>query len=172
MARSLPMLVPSALAHCICLANKSPCDLCCDGLCFLDQGIRVTIKPKGGEKAVALALDGCIFNDNQTKCDGLYILSQPGQILVLLVELKATHIDDAYNQISYVVNHRKEYSDVISHARSITGHGTVREKSFIVTTGSINKRTQQKLEKAFGIRPEVITVEKPASAAPDLRKHI
>lgn len=166
-------LVPANLAACICLANKSPCDLCCGDLCFLDAGIHVVFRPKRNETAVAVALDGCVFTDSRKKCDGIFILARPDHIDVLLVELKGSHLDDAYEQIAYVVHHRKEYADAISHLVNLApAQRQVRERSVIVTTGEINKRDRQKLEKAWGIRPEIVTVQKPAGAAPDLRNNL
>jgi hypothetical protein len=163
-------LVPGKLAACICLANKSPCDLCCGDLCFLDAGIHVVFRPKKNETAVAVAMDGCVFIDSRKKCDGMFILTRPDRIDVLLVELKGSHLDDAYEQIAYVVNHRKEYADAISHLACLAPtQRQVRERSVIVSTGLISRNAQQKLEKAWGIRPSIITVQKPARSAPDLR---
>ena len=168
-----PALVPESLAHCICLANKVPCDLCCGDLCFLDAGIHVVFRPKKNEAAVAVALDGCVFTDNRKKCDGMFLLFRSHRIDVLLVELKGSHLEDAYEQIAYVVNHRQEYADVVSHQASLAPiNRRVRESSVIVSTGKIDKRDREKLEKAWGVRPAIITAQKPASAAPDLRKFL
>ncbi|MFM7648817.1 MAG: hypothetical protein ACKO50_12285 [Cyanobium sp.] len=166
-------LIPHNLASCVCLANKLPCKLCCGDLCFLDDGIHVVFRPKKGEAAVAVALDGCVFTDNRKKCDGMFVFSRAGQIFVLLVELKGSHIDDAYAQISYVVNHRQEYRDFINSLNpKVANARLIKEKSFIVTTGAITLNVRQQLENAFRVRPEIITVEKPASLAPDLRTKI
>lgn len=166
-------LIPHNLAHCVCLANRLPCELCCGDLCFLDDGIHVVFRPKRGEVAVAVALDGCVFTDNRKKCDGMFVFSRAGQIFILLVELKGSHIDDAYEQISYVVNHRQEYRHFInSLIPKVANARLIREKSFIVTTGVITLNVRQQLENAFRVRPEIITVEKPASLAPDLRTKI
>ena len=168
-----PALVPAHLAQCICLANKRPCDLCCGDLCFMDEGIHVVFRPKKDEVAIAVALDGCVFTDNRKKCDGMFVLFRSHQIDVLLVELKGSHLEDAYEQIAYVVNHRQEYADVVSHQASLAPiNRRVRESSVIVSTGKINKRDKEKLEKAWGVRPAIITAQKPASAAPDLRKFL
>ena len=165
-----PALVPANLAQCICLANKLPCDLCCGDLCFLDAGIHVVFRPKKNEAAVAVALDGCVFTDNQKKCDGMFVLFRSHQIDVLLVELKGSHLEDAYEQIAYVVNHRQEYADFVSHLASLAPtNRRIRESSVIVSSGKINERDREKMEKAWGVKPEVITAQKPASAAPDLR---
>ena len=170
---ALPALVPANLAQCICLANKRPCDLCCGDLCFLDAGINVVFRPKKNEAAVAVALDGCVFTDSRKKCDGMFVLFRSHRIDVLLVELKGSHLEDAYEQIAYVVNHRQEYADVVSHQASLAPiNRRVRESSVIVSTGKINKRDKEKLEKAWGVRPAIITAQKPASAAPDLRKFL
>jgi len=166
-------LVPQSLSSCICRANKSPCDTCCGALCFLDDGIHVVFRPKRGEAAVAVALDGCVFTDNRKKCDGMFVFSRGGLRYILLVELKGSHIDDAYEQISYVVYRRQEYRDVLSNLNlGVPNERQVKQMSFIVTTGAIDRSVQQKLEDAFGVRPEIITVSKPASAAPDLRKRL
>jgi hypothetical protein len=163
-------LLPDHLMSCICLGNKSPCDLCCGDLCFLDAGIHVVFRPKKNETAVAVALDGCVFKDNQKKCDGMFVLSRSDRIDILLVELKGSDLADAYEQIAYVLNHRKEYNDVVSRLANLTPvKRPVRQSSVIVSTGLIKRNAQQKLEKAWGIRPAIITVQKPAGAAPDLR---
>ena len=170
---ALPALVPANLAQCICLANKRPCDLCCGDLCFMDEGIHVVFRPKKDEVAIDVALDGCVFTDNRKKCDGMFVLFRSHRIDVLLVELKGSHLEDAYEQIAYVVNHRQEYADVVSHQASLAPiNRRVRESSVIVSTGKINKRDREKLEKAWGVRPAIITAQKPASAAPDLRKFL
>ena len=96
-----PALVPVSMDHCICQANKRPCDLCCGNLCFLDAGIHVVFRPKKNEDAVAVALDGCVFTDSRKKCDGMFVLFRSHRIDVLLVELKGSHLEDAYEQIVY-----------------------------------------------------------------------
>lgn len=100
----------------------------------------------------------------------MFVLSRSDRTGLLLVEMKASHLEDAYEQIAYVVNHRQEYTDIVSHLASLPpANRPVRTSSVIVTTGLINSRDREKLEKAWGIRPEIITVQKPARAAPDLR---
>jgi hypothetical protein len=87
--------------------------------------------------------------------------------------MKGSHLEDAYEQIAYVVNHRQEYTDFVSHLASLAlGKLRVRETSVIVSTGQINPRDKAKLEKAWGIKPAIFTVQKPARAAPDLRKYL
>ena len=102
-----PALVPAHLARCICLANKLPCDLCCGDLCFIDEGIHVVFRPKKDEVAIAVALDGCVFTDNRKKCDGMFVLSRSDRTDLLLVEMKGSHLEDAYEQIAYVAKHRQ-----------------------------------------------------------------
>ncbi len=172
-ARTLSDLVPSDLQHCVCLASKKPCDLCCGKLCFLDQGICVKLIPKSGEEAIGLALDGCIFADNLKRCDGLFVLKQASQVFIALIELKATHVDDAYAQIAYVRDHRTKYADLVKHLNEmVANRRQIRQQAFIVTTSAIDRRTQQKLETSYGIRPRIITLGKPASSAPDLRAEL
>lgn len=171
--RTLLDLVPPALQHCVCLANRKPCDLCCGKLCFLDQGICVKLIPKSGEQAIGLALDGCIFADNLKKCDGLFVLSQARQVFIALIELKATHVDDAYAQIAYVRDHRPEYAHFLKYlGELVANRRQIRQQAFIITTSAIDLRTQQKLENSYRIRPRIITLGKPASSAPDLRAEL
>ncbi len=168
-----PALVPASLSHCICLANKRPCDLCCGDLCLLDAGIHVVFRPKKDEVAIAVALDGCVFTDNRKKCDGMFVLSRFDRTSLLLVEMKGSNIGDAYEQIAYVINHRQEYTDIVSHLASLApGKLRVRENSVIVSTGQTNPRDRDKLGKAWGISPAICTVQKTAGAAPDLRKYL
>lgn len=87
--------------------------------------------------------------------------------------MKGSNPEDAYEQIAHVAKHRQEYKDIVSHlARLSTGNLPVRKSSVIVTTGLINRHDQQKLEKEWGIKPKIITVQKPTSTAPDLRKNL
>jgi hypothetical protein len=139
----------------------------------MDEGIHVVFRPKKDEVAIAVALDGCVFTDNRKKCDGMFILSRSDRTGLLLVEMKGSHLEDAYEQIASVVNHRQEYTDTVSHLASLVlAKLRVTETSVIVSTGKINQRDREKLEKVWGIRPTIITVQKPARAAPDLRKYI
>ena len=65
--------------------------------------------------ALPVALDGCVFTDNRKKCDGMFVLSRSDRTGLLLVEMKRSHLEDAYEQIAYVVNQRQEYTDIVSH---------------------------------------------------------
>lgn len=163
-------LLPPSMAACICISNGNPCSLCCGILCLEEQGKRVKLVPRNGERAVALALDQCVFKDNDLKCDGLFVLSREHGSYVLLVELKGTDIQHAYEQIAYVLTSRPEYSEIVEHIRTSLG-GRLVQKSFIVSNGVLGSRDKQRLEKAWGIRPVLITEQKPVNKAPDLRDH-
>jgi hypothetical protein len=155
------------------LASKKPCDLCCGKLCFLDQGICVKLIPKSDEEAIGLALDGCLFADKLKKCDGLFVLRQARQIFIALIELKATHVEDAYAQVAYVRDHRREYVGLVEHlSELVANRRQIRQQAFIITTSAIDRRTQQKLENSYKIRPRMITLGKPVSSAPDLRAYL
>lgn len=120
-----------------------------------------------------MALDGCVFTDYQKKCDGLFVLFRSGRVDIILVELKASHVVDAFEQISHVMQSRKEYRDIVSHLTSLVANPRqIVQRSFIVTTGFLNPQVRQKWEKACGVLPRVITVEKTASSAPDLRNEL
>ena len=161
-------LLPSCMAACACISSRNPCSLCCGNLCFQEKGKHVKLIPRSGEQAIALVLDQCVFKDNYLKCDGLFVLSQINKSYILFVELKGTDIQHAYEQISYVLTSRSEYSAIVNHVRANFA-GTLVQKSFIVTNGAIGAKDKKKLEKTWKIRPALITEQKPAAKAPDLR---
>lgn len=153
---------------CVCTSNGEPCKLCCDRLCFEEKGKHVKLIPRKAESAIALALDQCVFRDNNLKCDGLFVLSQHNKSYVLLVELKGVDIPHAYEQIAYVLNSRPEYQEILDHVRANT-EGSLVQKSFIVSNGVLGAKEKQKLENTLKIRPVLIAGQKPADKAPDLR---
>jgi len=161
-------LIPQSMTVCVCASNGIPCTLCCDSLCFEENGKHVKLIPRKAERATALALDQCIFRDNDLKCDGLFVLSQPNKSYVLLVELKGVDIPHAYEQIAYVLNSRAEYRHILDHVRSNTT-GSLVQKSFIVSNGVLGAKDKRKLERVWSIRPVLIAGQKPADKAPDLR---
>jgi hypothetical protein len=161
-------LLPQSMTACICASNGAPCKLCCDRLCFEEQGKHVKLIPRRAESAIALALDQCVFRDDKLKCDGLFVLSQPNKSYVLLVELKGIDIPHAYEQIAYVLNIRPEYREILEHVRA-NNAGRLVQKSFIVSNGVLGAKDKQKLENTWNIRPVLIAGQKPADKAPDLR---
>ena len=164
-------LLPQHVSRCICQSINNPCDLCCGKLCFRDVGIQAVLQPKPGEYAQALAIDGCLYSkrDGHPKCDGLFVLASKGRLFVLLVELKATHIDDAYRQLEFTKSSRQEYKDVLEHLRQLPVSARVYAKEFIITNSIVGASTKQKLEKAYGVKPRVELHGKPTLPAPDLR---
>jgi len=142
--------------------------LCCDSLCFEENGKRVKLIPRKTESAIALVLDQCVFLDNSLKCDGLFILSQTNKSYVLLVELKGVDIQHAYEQLAYVLNSRPEYHQILDHVRA-NAAGNLVQKSFIVSNGVLGAKDKQKLENTWNIRPVLIAGQKPVDKAPDLR---
>jgi len=168
---SCGQLLPNSVSHCICQNNKNPCDICCGRLCFRDASIQAVLKPKSGEHAQALAIDGCLFSnrDKHPRCDGLFVLASKGRLFVLLVELKGTHVDDAYRQLAFTKSSRQEYNDILEHLRQLPGSAMVHVKEFIITNSIVSASTKQKLEKTYGIKPRVELHGKPTLPAPDLR---
>ncbi len=161
-------LIPQGMTACVCTSNGNPCKLCCDSLCFEEKGKHVKLIPRKAERATALALDQCVFRDNNLKCDGLFILLQPNRSCVLLVELKGVDIAHAYEQIAYVLNSRPEYRQILDHVRA-NATGRLVQKSFIVSNGVLGAKDKRKLERIWSIRPVLIAGQKPADKAPDLR---
>lgn len=175
MTTSSQGLLPASMSRCICIGDQKPCSLCCGVLCLRDNKIQVCLKPKAGEYAESLALDGCLYSakDKYPRCDGLFVLSARGQAFVLLVELKGSHVEEAFEQLRYTKNDRHEYQAILTHLRqSISGTVAIRQLQFIVSNSIVDARTKQKLVKAYGIRPTICLHGKPTLPAPDLRQQI
>jgi hypothetical protein len=116
-----------------------------------------------------LALDGCVFTDNQKRCDGLFVLKQARQVFIVLVELKATNVTDTHAQIGYVRHDRREYTDLVEHLSGLVGHrNNIIKREFIIATEVIGGPKRQNLEK-YKPRPRINTLGKPNSSAPDLQ---
>lgn len=107
---------------------------------------------RSGEEGGALVLDGCVFDDDDPKCDGLFLWKKgTSKKCAILVELKGTDIEHAFEQITYVWDNRPEYRKIVEAFMSDTGTSTVLEKAVIVSNGMIGGRQWQKLQHDFGI---------------------
>ena len=157
-------------SECVCKAKGNPHKLCDGELSFEEKGKKVKLTPKQGELAKALAVDGCIFTDEQSRCDGLFILQQKNKHFIVMVELKGTHIQDAFGQLAYMKYHRTEYQELIGLLKGDSPiHVT--ERAFIVSNYIPTKREMVDLERTNKIRVNNILHSEATKPIPDLRKY-
>ena len=157
--------------HCCCLGRADPCELCESELAFCEMGKKVKLSLDVGEAGKAIVLDGCVFKDNDPKCDGLFLFRTSSERKhSCLVELKgAGNIPRAFSQLAYVRHERKEYREIIQSFRE-DGRGALTERAVIITNGSLSKPVQERLESKYNIRVWAIIHCEATSKVPDLRK--
>lgn len=126
--------------------------VCQSALSLEEQGKKVTLSLRTNEEAKALVLDGCVFTDNHTKCDALYLFKASNRKVAALIKLKsAGDIPHAFKQLDQV------------------GPGLLLEKAFIVTNGMLSKPERERLENQHGIRITEILQSEPSRKVPNLR---
>jgi len=139
--------------HCVCRGRGRPHTLCDGELTFEENGKKIRLSLRSGEEAVAIVLDGCVFRDNDTKCDGLFLWKKgTSKKCAILVELKGTDLERAFEQIAYVRSNRPEYREIFDAFKSDQGASTVVEKAVIVSNGTLTKPQWVKLENQYGFR--------------------
>lgn len=67
------MINVAPFEHCLCQKMGNTLDLCDAVLTFCEKGKKVKLEIRQNEEAKALVLDGCVFQDNELKCDGLFL---------------------------------------------------------------------------------------------------
>lgn len=157
--------------HCECrpMGNRHP--VCQAALRLEEKGKKVTLSPRPGEEAKALVLDGCVFTDNQLKCDALYLFRANGKKVIALVELKgAGDIEHAFEQLAFTRKHRPEYVQ-LKHNLDSAAPGVLLEKAFIVSNGLLSKPVHEKLENLYDIRVHAILKSEATSKIPDVRDY-
>ncbi len=92
---------------------------------------------------------------------------------ILLIELKGTHVEDAFEQLASVKNEHQEYADLCRYIRENT-EGQIIEKCFVIINGTMEKTVKVKLERSLRIKVGIITQQKTKrdAATPDLRKYL
>lgn len=137
-----------------------------------EEGKKVRLTLRTGEEAKALVLDGCVFTDNATKCDAMYLFKGHSKKVAALVELKgASDIAHAFTQLAYTRKHHPEYQR-LKETLDNSGSGTSMEKAFIVSNGMLSKPERERLENQHGIRVNEILYSEPSSKVPDVREWI
>lgn len=157
--------------NCVCKGRGNPVGICVENLFLREKGKQVKLIPHKGEEAVLLALDGCAFSDNRPKCDGLFFLSQKSRKLMIPVELKGTHLSDAFNQLAYTIKKRDEFTILKELFRGNEAK-QISVKSFIISNQMIKMVEKEKLEKIYDIRVSQILQSEATKPIPDLREHI
>lgn len=169
-------MITTRAQGCTCqrMKGQQPSDLCAGRYTFEEKGKEVKFVPRQQEETQAIALDGCVFRDNQIRCDGLFLWRQSGggRKVAALVELKgASDIPRGYEQLAHVRRHRQEYHDFVNDLNTPPGE-LAKELAFIVTNGALPKPQQENLEHEYGIRVRLIMHSSPTGPTPDLRERI
>lgn len=159
-------------AECACKRMGNTFPMCKTDLMLEEQGKKVTLTLRAHEEARALVLDGCVFTDNDTKCDALYLYQGSGKKVMALVELKgANDIHRAFEQLSYTRWHRPEYADLKERFKGAS-QGQLVEKAFVVSNGMLSKPEKERLEKTHRIRVMAVLHSEPVKKVPDLREYL
>lgn len=160
--------------ECICqkYSNPNPREVCKDQYTLSEEGKSITLKPRIGEDVMTIVLDKCIIDDNNTKCDGLFLYKTSSKKHSFLVELKgAGEIEKAFVQLSYTKYNRKEYKNIINLFYQLDNQ-KVLEKFAIVSNGSIEKTRLEILENQYNIRVKKILHSEATTPIPDLKELI
>ncbi|MBD3768387.1 MAG: hypothetical protein IE928_10670, partial [Gammaproteobacteria bacterium] len=89
------MINYGAYQACVCQRMANVYELCDGDDGFSEQGKKLRFTTRPGESVDALVIDGCVFTDNQPKCDGLFVFTSPSKNALALVELKGSDIAKA-----------------------------------------------------------------------------
>jgi len=156
---------------CICQRYDNTQEACVNEQTIREEGKAVKLVPKNGEQMMAIVLDGCVFTDNHTKCDALFL--HKGRLKhSFLVELKgAGDLPKAFEQLAYTRDHRPEYRTFINSFTDTDGQ-RVCEKFVIVSNGQMGKVEQAQLERDHQIIIRQILHCEATTPVPDLRKLI
>jgi hypothetical protein len=157
--------------RCVCDRMVNAHDLCEGALTLSERGKKVRLSLRPGEQAKAIVIDGCVLQDNHPKCDGLFLFLGNHRAAALLVELKGTDIQHAFEQLKSVRECRREYANLIERLRSC-GQGRVTEKAFVVSSRMVSKPEHERWENQVGIRVTAILHSEAASPIPDLRAYL
>ena len=149
----------------------NPHTLCMSDNGFTEKGISVKLNPKKGETVAALVVDGCIITDNNTKCDGLFVLVSPSKCVMALVELKGRDILHALEQLAYVRNQRSQYKQ-LKQLVTQQSRAAIVEKAFVISSFTVDKVDRESLETQYNGRVAAILHSRATTTVPDLRQYI
>lgn len=156
---------------CICQGNGIPNKLCDGQLSFEERGKKVKITLHQGEEAKALVIDQCVCVDNDKKCDGMFLYRRGNKHWMILVELKGTHIDDAFKQLVFMRKHRPEYKQ-IEFLFMAGQKGNLKHEAFVVSNFLITSIEKQKFEKRYNFRVKAVLHSEATRVVPDIRRFL
>ncbi|MXW40802.1 MAG: hypothetical protein F4Z75_06650 [Synechococcus sp. SB0668_bin_15] len=166
------MNLPQHVTRCVCSNTGSPCPICWGDNGFQENGKQVKLRARSGETVKAVVVDDCLLSSQKIKkCDDLFILKKNNKnVYIVLVELKGTHIKDAFAQLASVRQDQKYECIVECFPKTPKPI----ERAFVITgrmpLPPLNQ--QAKLEEIYGIRVKILASQKTKSKALDLREHL
>lgn len=154
---------------CICKKINNTQKDCLNQYTISEQGKSVKLVPKTSEKVMAIIIDKCIIDDNNTKCDALFLYHKKTNKYSFLIELKGFgEIEKAFYQLNYTKNKREEYKHIINKFYDIDKR-QVNQKFAIVSNGMLSKSELEKLENQYKIRVKNILYCEGTTPIPDLK---
>lgn len=167
------MELPEPYDACVCPRMGRGPDLCAGQYTLAEEAKKVRLEPRRGETVASIALDDCVFTDNATKCDGLFLWHRPNAKYAILVELKgAGDLSHAFHQLAFVRYQRDAYDELKQALQQVGGQQPVKERAVIVTNGDMDRPTRERLEREYEVRVMVIRHREPTYPPPDVRDYI
>jgi hypothetical protein len=154
---------------CVCKARGIPHRICYEALTFEENGKKVKLTPKQGEQAWAIVLDGCVCNDGNPRCDGLFLFRHRNRKVVILVELKGVLLEQAFKQLAFTRYERLEYREI---KELFAEKSQVSEMAFIISNYIPSKRELVRLENSNKIRVKQILHSEATKPIPELRRYL
>ncbi|PTN07258.1 hypothetical protein [Mangrovibacterium marinum] len=164
------MIETGRFKPCECVRRHEPNKLCDGALTLQEKGKKVTLSLKQGEQGKALVIDGCICADKSKKCDGVFLYKRGPKKWIALVELKGSHLDDAFGQLDQMRN-RDEYNELIDLFRNGENY-PIKRAFFVISNHIFSKPEIQKLENAFQFRLTKVLHSEATRRIPDLRDYL
>ena len=165
------MIDIASFNKCICQSVKKPVDMCADVLTLQEKGKKIKLTPKRGEEAIALVLDGCGVKSEKSTCDGLFLLKSPHKKWIIPVELKGTHLYDAFQQLANTIQQLPEFKTICNEFEANEPMKII-TNSFIVSNAMFNSTDKVKLENVHGIRVKSILHSTATKPIEDIRKYL
>lgn len=156
---------------CVCQERSVPDSLCDGDLSFEEKGKKVKLSLRENEEAKAVAIDQCVCIDNELKCDGLFLYRRRNKHWIIMVELKGSDIEHAFEQLAYMRNKRPEYKEIEKLFMN-NENGEAQQEAFIVSNVMVSPVDKQKLEKSNGIRVKAILHSVATKPVPDIRQFL
>lgn len=145
--------------------------MCAGILTLREKGKSVKLTPKRGEEAVALVLDGCVIKNGRSTCDGLFLLKTTHQKWILPVELKGTHLYDAFKQLANTIKELPEFKAICT-AFQANEPLKIITNSFIVSNAMLSRKEIVKLEKIHKIRVKSVLFSAATQPLEDIRTYL